>query len=43
VEPVASRLLEVFADPLPFTDGAEVAGEPVAVLPVLFICCGRTS
>ncbi|WP_238783418.1 hypothetical protein [Streptomyces monomycini] len=36
VEPAASRLREVFAEPLPLMDGAAEAGEPLAVLPVLF-------
>ncbi|MFB7651507.1 MULTISPECIES: TnsA-like heteromeric transposase endonuclease subunit [unclassified Streptomyces] len=36
VEPAASRLREVFAEPLPLMDGAAAAGEPLAVLPVLF-------
>ncbi|MFF7797434.1 hypothetical protein [Streptomyces olivaceus] len=35
-EPVASLLREVFAEPLPLMDGAGAAGEPLAVLPVLF-------
>jgi hypothetical protein len=33
---VASRLLEVFATPRPLMDGARKAGEPIAVLPVLY-------
>jgi hypothetical protein len=36
VEPAASRLREVFAEPLALMDGAAVVGEPLAVLPVLF-------
>ncbi|WP_370423480.1 TnsA-like heteromeric transposase endonuclease subunit [Streptomyces sp. QH1-20] len=36
MEPAASRLREVFAEPLPLMDGAAAAGEPLAVLPVLF-------
>ncbi|WP_198357747.1 TnsA-like heteromeric transposase endonuclease subunit [Streptomyces fildesensis] len=36
VEPVASLLREVFAEPLPLMDGAAEAGDPLAVLPVLF-------
>ncbi len=36
VEPVASGLREVFAEPLVLMDGAEAVGDPVAVLPVLF-------
>jgi hypothetical protein len=33
---VATALQEVFADPRPLMAGAEAAGDPVAVLPVLF-------
>lgn len=36
LEPAASRLREVFAEPLALMDGAAVVGEPLAVLPVLF-------
>jgi hypothetical protein len=36
VEPAASRLREVFAEPLPLMDGAAEVGESLAVLPVLF-------
>lgn len=36
VDPVASLLLEAFAEPLPLLDGAVLVGDPVAVLPVLF-------
>ncbi len=36
VEPVASGLREVFAEPLPLVDGAVMVGDPIAVLPVLF-------
>lgn len=36
MEPAASRLREVFAEPLALMDGAAVAAEPLAVLPVLF-------
>jgi hypothetical protein len=37
VQPVlAARLGEVFAEPGPLMGGAAVAGDPVAVLPVLF-------
>ncbi|MFI5726020.1 TnsA-like heteromeric transposase endonuclease subunit [Streptomyces cyaneofuscatus] len=34
--PVASGLREVFAEPHPLMDGAGLAGDPIAVLPVLF-------
>ena len=33
---IAERLLEVFARPRPLIDGAELAGDPLATLPVLF-------
>ncbi len=33
---VAQTLRAVFSRPMPLLDGAEVAGEPIAVLPVLF-------
>ncbi|BCI90630.1 TnsA-like heteromeric transposase endonuclease subunit [Mycobacterium kansasii] len=33
---VAQRLLEVFATPIPLVGGAWAAGDPIAVLPVLF-------
>ena len=33
---VAGRLREVFTDPAPLLTGAETAGDPIAVLPVLF-------
>jgi hypothetical protein len=33
---VAERLRRIFADPLPLMVGAEEAGDPIAVLPVLF-------
>lgn len=36
VEPVAAVLLETFATPAPLMAGAETAGDPIAVLPVLF-------
>ncbi|AJT62579.3 hypothetical protein T261_0890 [Streptomyces lydicus] len=36
LEPVASRLLEAFAEPVALMDGACAVGEPVVVLPVLF-------
>ncbi|GGX17785.1 TnsA-like heteromeric transposase endonuclease subunit [Streptomyces noursei] len=36
VVPVGSVLLEVFAEPRPLLDGAFSAGDPIAVLPVLF-------
>ncbi|MCX4523644.1 TnsA-like heteromeric transposase endonuclease subunit [Streptomyces anulatus] len=36
VEPAATRLREVFAEPLALMGGAASAGEPLAVLPVLF-------
>ncbi|WP_283112231.1 hypothetical protein [Streptomyces halobius] len=32
MELAASRLREVFAEPLPLMDGAAAAGEPLAVL-----------
>jgi hypothetical protein len=34
--PVAETLRAVFSRPMPLLDGAEAAGEPIAVLPVLF-------
>ncbi|WP_328725086.1 TnsA-like heteromeric transposase endonuclease subunit [Streptomyces sp. NBC_00259] len=36
VEPIASGLREVFAAPHPLMAGATMAGDPIAVLPVLF-------
>ncbi|MFI9355561.1 TnsA-like heteromeric transposase endonuclease subunit [Streptomyces lydicus] len=36
LEPIASTLLEVFAEPHPLMDGAFLAGDPISVLPVLF-------
>ncbi|MCZ4510066.1 TnsA-like heteromeric transposase endonuclease subunit [Streptomyces sp. ActVer] len=36
MEPVVSRLREVFAEPLPLLDGVVLVGDPIAVLPVLF-------
>ncbi|MFC9647996.1 hypothetical protein [Streptomyces sp. NPDC056937] len=36
VEPVASVLRDVFAEPLPLMDRAAAVGDPIAVLPVLF-------
>ncbi|MFI0114209.1 MULTISPECIES: TnsA-like heteromeric transposase endonuclease subunit [Streptomyces griseus group] len=36
LEPVVSTLRSVFADPRPLMDGAGLAGDPIAVLPVLF-------
>ncbi|MEU7154646.1 TnsA-like heteromeric transposase endonuclease subunit [Streptomyces sp. NPDC045456] len=36
LEPAASRLREVFAEPVALMEGAAAAGEPVSVLPVLF-------
>ena len=36
-------LRRVFATPTPAMAGAEAAGDPIAVLPVLFISCGVTS
>ncbi|MGK5545484.1 TnsA-like heteromeric transposase endonuclease subunit [Streptomyces sp. URMC 127] len=36
LEPAASVLREVFAEPVALMDGAAAAGEPMAVLPVLF-------
>jgi hypothetical protein len=33
---VAAALRAVFAEPVPLMDGAEAAGDPVAVLPVLY-------
>ena len=35
-EAVARRLLETFADPAPLLAGAQVVGDPIAVLPTLF-------
>jgi hypothetical protein len=35
-EPVADLLREVFAEPRQLIDGAEMAGDPLATLPVLF-------
>jgi hypothetical protein len=36
VEPVAERLLEVFTRPRPLMEGAELAGDPLGTLPVLY-------
>ncbi|MFD3659293.1 TnsA-like heteromeric transposase endonuclease subunit [Streptomyces sp. NPDC058659] len=36
LEHVDSTLLNVFAEPRPLIDGADLAGDPIAVLPVLF-------
>lgn len=36
-------LRRMFATPTPVMAGAEAAGDPIAVLPVLFISCGVTS
>src|SRR5205823_8082006 len=36
VPPVAAVLRAAFAAPVPLMDGAEAAGDPVAVLPVLY-------
>ncbi|MDX3852115.1 TnsA-like heteromeric transposase endonuclease subunit [Streptomyces sp. AK02-01A] len=36
IEPVAAMLRRAFAEPRPLLDGAGQAGDPVAVLPVLF-------
>jgi hypothetical protein len=36
VPPVAATLRAAFAEPVPLMDGAEAAGDPVAVLPVLY-------
>jgi len=40
---VGAALREVFAEPAPLMDGAGAAGEPIAVLPVLFhlLWCGE--
>ncbi|GAA0506361.1 hypothetical protein Ade02nite_95200 [Paractinoplanes deccanensis] len=40
-----SALREVFAEPAPLMDGAADAGDPIAVLPVLFhlLWCGELS
>jgi hypothetical protein len=35
-EPVAQRLLELFTQPRPLMDGAELAGDPLGTLPVLY-------
>jgi hypothetical protein len=44
-EPAASELVSAFSQPRPLVDGAVLAGDPVAVLPVLFhlLWCGRLS
>jgi hypothetical protein len=36
VERVVERLRVVFAEPVALMDGARIAGDPIAVLPVLF-------
>lgn len=36
LDPTASTLLEVFAEPRPLMEGAALAGDPISVLPVLF-------
>lgn len=36
IEPTVSRLLRVFAEPLPLAEGAAAAGDRIAVLPVLY-------
>lgn len=36
VEPVAAALMSVFVTPRSLMDGARSAGDPIAVLPVLF-------
>ena len=36
LEPVVARLRAVFAEPVALMDGAQIAGDPIAVLPVLF-------
>ncbi|MGY4782764.1 hypothetical protein ACVH9Z_22890 [Rhodococcus opacus] len=35
-EPVAARLLEVFQLPRPLMEGAELVGDPLGTLPVLY-------
>jgi len=35
-DPVAARLAEVFAQPRPLMEGAELAGDPLGTLPVLY-------
>jgi hypothetical protein len=36
IEPVATGLVEVFVEPFPLMEGAEMVGDPIAVLPALF-------
>jgi len=40
---IASRLQEVFAEPVPLVNGASVVGDPIGVLPTLFrlLWCGE--